>query len=263
MNRGPDGIARPALGTAPGPAGVDERTRSTSPTNEVAPVAVAQGPTGPKRWETALYRVVRAVLLAFGRAAFRIRLEGREHIPAEGPFILSPIHRSNLDFLIVLICTKRRMRYLAKNTLWKPGWGRLFSALGGIPVARGTADRKALRTCIQVVEAGEPLVMFPEGTRQHGPKVSEMFDGPAYVQLRTGAPIVPVGIGGSEAAMPKGSKLVRPHKVTVIVGSPLTAPQVEEPKARRSSVRQQTARLGAEVQHLFDRAQRQAGTPNT
>src|SRR4029078_13719671 len=118
------------------------------------------------------------------------------------PFILAPIHRSNLDFLMVLVCTRRRMRYLAKDSLWKPGWGQRFSALGGIPVARGSADREALRTCIEVIESGEALVIFPEGTRQHGPTICELFDGPAYVQSRTGAPIVPVGIGGSEAAMP-------------------------------------------------------------
>ena len=69
-----------------------------------------------------------------------------------------------------------------------------------------------------VIERGEPLVMFPEGTRQSGPEIAELFDGPAYVACRTGAPIVPVGMGGTEAAMPKGSKFLRPVKMVIVIG---------------------------------------------
>ena len=97
------------------------------------------------RQEILLYRVFRAVLLGFAKVWFRLRVENAEKVPATGAFILAPIHRSNLDFLVVLAVTKRRMRYLAKDSLWKPGWGKLFTALGGIPVARGSADREALR----------------------------------------------------------------------------------------------------------------------
>jgi 1-acyl-sn-glycerol-3-phosphate acyltransferase len=215
----------------------------------------------PTLGQRVLYRFVRAALLAFAKVYFRLSVEGRDKVPDE-PFILSPIHRSNLDFLVVLTCTPRRMRYLAKDTLWKPGFRTLFTALGGIPVARGTADREALHTCIEVLGNGESLVIFPEGTRQTGPEICPLFDGPAYVQSRTGAPIVPVGIGGSEAAMPKGAKFLKPHKIHLVIGDPLPAPHAEGAKARRSSVRPQTEALGREIQLLFDEAQRQAGTPN-
>lgn len=216
----------------------------------------------PTPFTPALYRVVRVALVAFARVWFRIRAEGVGHVPRDRPFILAPVHRSNLDFLLVLVCARQPMRFLAKDTLWRPGWGRLWNRLGAIPVARGTADRDALRACIEVIEGGDPLVMFPEGTRQHGPEVQPLFDGPAYVQARTGVPIVPVGIGGSEAAMPRGAKLIRPHRVRVVVGPPLEAPVVDGPRARRSAIREQTARLKVVVQELFDRAQEQAGTPN-
>ncbi len=216
----------------------------------------------PTRGELLLYRIFRGALLGFGKVWFRLRVEGAENVPESGAFILSPIHRSNIDFLIALAVTKRRMRYLAKDTLWKPGWAKLFTALGGIPVARGTADRDALRACIEVIERGEPLVMFPEGTRQFGPEVSEFFDGPAFVQSRTGVPIIPAGIGGSAAAMPKGSKFVKPHKVVMVLGEPLTPSETVGPKARRSAIKAQTATLSERVQELFDEAQRQAGTPN-
>lgn len=216
----------------------------------------------PTSFERALYGFCRVSLLGLGRLWCRIRVDGLQHVPAEGPFILAPVHRSNLDFLVVLICAKRRMRYLAKDSLWKPGFGRLWSALGGIPVARGSADRAALQACIDVIEAGEPLVMFPEGTRQFGPVVYELFDGPAFVQSRTGVPIVPVGIGGSDAAMPKGAKWIRPHAIRVVVGAPLLAAVAEGAKARRSAIRAQTALLRERVQELFDDAQRRAGTAN-
>lgn len=214
--------------------------------------------------ELRFYAIVRAALLLLCRIWFRVRSTGTEHVPAEGPFILAPVHRSNLDFALVLVCTRRRMRYLAKDTLWKGGgfWAKVFTALGGIPVARGTADREALRTCIEVLEAGEPLVIFPEGTRQHGPVVHPLFEGPAFVQSRTGVPIIPVGIGGSEAAMPKGSKMIWPKRAAVVVGPALEAPEADGPKARREAVHARTAELAEVLQALFDDAQQRAGTPN-
>ena len=214
------------------------------------------------RFERAFYAVVRLLLLGFARAWFRLSARGKEHVPAEGAFIFAPVHRSNLDFLLLLLLTKRRIRYLAKDSLFTGVWDKIFTALGAIPVARGTADRDALSTCITVARAGDPLVIFPEGTRQFGPEVQELFDGAAFVQSRTGVPIVPVGIGGSEAAMPKGAKFIKPHKVCLVVGPPLVAPDVEGSKARRTAIRARTTELHAVVQDLFDQAQRDAGTPN-
>ena len=214
------------------------------------------------RFELALFAFVRAVLVGFGRVWFRVSARGREHVPAEGAFILALVHRSNIDFLLVLICTRRRIRFLAKDTLFVGFWDKLFTALGGIPVARGTADREALQTCIAVVQAGEPLVVFPEGTRQFGPVVQEFFDGAAFIQSRTGVPIVPVGIGGSETAMPKGAKFIKPHRVRLVIGPPLLATEAEGPKAKRAAIKARTAELHDVIQELFDQAQMAAGTPN-
>lgn len=215
-----------------------------------------------KRWELVFFSVIRALLLGFGRLWFRVSARGLENVPKDGPFIIAPVHRSNLDFLMVLVTTKRRIRFLSKDTVFKGVWAHIFGALGGIPVARGTADREALQACIAVIEGGEPLVVFPEGTRQSGPVVQEFFDGAAFIQSRTGVPILPVGIGGSEAAMPKGAKFIKPHKVRLVVGPVLPAPQVEGPKARRASIKTQTAALHEVIQDLFDQAQIEAGTPN-
>lgn len=216
----------------------------------------------PKRWEVALYVVIRLVLVGFARAWFRLGVRGKEHVPTEGSFIFAPVHRSNIDFLLLLICTKRRIRYLSKDTIFTGVWDTIFTALGAIPVVRGTADREALQTCVTVAKAGDPLVIFPEGARQHGPEVQELFDGAAFVQSRTGVPIIPVGIGGSEPAMPKGATFIRPHKVCLVVGPAIPAPETDGPKARRAAIKTTTASLHGTLQDLFDQAQVDAGTPN-
>ena len=209
------------------------------------------------RADLVFYRAVRALVVGFCRLFWRLSVDGLEHVPREGPFVLAPVHRSNIDTLVVAKVTTRRLRYMGKDSLWKFAWlGKVLSALGAFPVHRGSADREALRRCIEVIQGGEPLVIFPEGTRQSGPVVQPLFEGAAYVATRTGVPIVPVGIGGSEAAMPKGSKLLRPVKVHVLVGEPLyPAPPGPSGRAPRSAVHDLTKQLAERLQELFDRAQ--------
>lgn len=215
----------------------------------------------PARWELLLYRTIRVVVLAFCKLFWRLEVHGAEHLPTTQPFILAPSHRSNIDSPVVGVITKRRMRFMAKKEMWKVAWaGKLWVAIGAFPVDRGTADREALRTCEAVIEGGEPLVMFPEGSRQSGPVIQPLFDGPAFVAARTGAPIVPVGIGGAEGAMPAGSKFLKPVKLVVVIGPPLAPPQAEDgKKPSRRAVKEKTAELHAAVQVLFDEAQKRAG----
>ena len=111
-----------------------------------------------------------------------------------------------------------------------------------------------------MLEQGEPLVLFPEGERKSGPLVQPLFDGAAFVAVKAGVPIVPVGIGGSERAMPKGAKFISPRKVHVAIGSPLQTTTVTgSPKAQRDAARQVTIELHAELQRLFDIAQARVG----
>jgi 1-acyl-sn-glycerol-3-phosphate acyltransferase len=206
-----------------------------------------------------VYTVCRTLIVWVGTVLFRVRVEGREHFPRRGACVVAPVHRSNLDTPILGFVTRRRLRFMGKDSLWrrKPSaW--LLSALGGFPVVRGTADRDALRACQAVLERGEPLVMFPEGTRQSGPTVHELFDGPAFVAARTGAPIVPIGIGGSERVMPKGSKLIRPKKIVIIIGEPIVPPP-SEGRVPRRVVGELSDRLHATLQQLFDEADTKAG----
>ena len=213
-------------------------------------------------FDRALYRVLRALILGFSRVFWRLRIVGAENLPRSGPYVVAPVHRSNIDTPLIALITSRRLRFMGKDSLWKSSvTGRLFSALGGFPVHRGSADRDALRRCIEVIEGGEPLVLFPEGTRQSGPLVQDLFEGAAYVAARTGVPVVPVGIGGSEAAMPKGAKGLRPVRIAIVVGRPIAPPagEGEAKRASRRAIREMTIRLREEIQARFDEAQVIAG----
>jgi len=216
----------------------------------------------PKRWELVVYRVAHALVAAVARVYWRLRIEGAENVPASGPFIIAPVHRSNVDSFLAGLITKRRLRFMAKDSLWKSGLlGRVVETFGGFPVRRGSADREALRITSEVIRNGEPLVMFPEGTRKEGPVIEHVFDGPAYVAARTGVPIVPVGIGGSAKAMPRGAKLLYPARVHVIVGEPIVpAPVPEGGRVARSTVRDLSERLRKELQRLFDEAESRVDT---
>jgi 1-acyl-sn-glycerol-3-phosphate acyltransferase len=189
---------------------------------------------------------------------------GKHNIPKNGAFLLAPIHRSNIDTPLAAAVTVRRMRFMGKDSIWKfkpIGW--IISSLGAFPVTRGSADREALKRCIAVLEAGEPLVLFPEGTRQSGPLVQPLFDGAAYVAVKAGVPIIPVGIGGSEGVMPKGSKMIYPRKCVVVIGEPIVATADESGRIPRSAVKEITVQLATDLQRLFNEAQQLAGTPNT
>jgi 1-acyl-sn-glycerol-3-phosphate acyltransferase len=217
--------------------------------------------TGNKIVDRVAYKTVRFIVTSFCRTWCRMTIEGRENVPATGTFLLAPTHRSILDTPIASGVTRRRMRFMGADKYWKNNaFGRLLTALGGFPVTRGTADREALKRCIAVLEQGEPLVLFPEGERKSGPLVQPLFDGATFIAVKAGVPIVPVGIGGSERAMPKGAKFIRPRKVHVVVGKPLqTASVTGSPKTQRDAARQLTTELHAELQRLFDLAQARLG----
>ncbi|MEO5723138.1 MAG: lysophospholipid acyltransferase family protein [Ilumatobacteraceae bacterium] len=207
-----------------------------------------------------MYSTVRNILTVWLRVWCREAIEGRENIPVSGPFILAPVHRSILDTPISSTLTRRRLRFMGKDSMWRTKFGNWFlSALGAFPVSRGTADREALKRCIQVLQGGEPLVLFPEGERKAGPIVRPLFDGAAYVAVKAGVPIVPVGIGGSERVMPKGSRFIYPRKLVVVIGKPIEVPTDGSGRAPRAIVREITEQLHESLQQLLDSAQVRAG----
>jgi 1-acyl-sn-glycerol-3-phosphate acyltransferase len=244
----PESAAAREIELAPGPIERDE------------PARVPAVDVHPPRWfEKGTYTALSGLFHGLAKLYFRLEVRGREHLPPQ-PYVVAPVHRSNLDFILVSCIHSTRMRYMGKASIWKyPTLGRFFSMLGAFPVHRGTADRESLRTCMRIIENGESLVMFPEGTRREGPKVAELFDGPAFVAARTGVPMVPIGIGGSAQAMPLGAKFVRPHKIVLVIGEPVTPPVGDGTgRVKRRVVREMTEQLAIDLQAVYDEARRRA-----
>jgi 1-acyl-sn-glycerol-3-phosphate acyltransferase len=242
--------ADPTARGDPGAGRVDD------PGDSRRPAVPAAGLEPPTAGQLAFYGAVRALVSSFCYLFWQVRVEGWENVPDTGPFVLAPVHRSNVDTALMACVARRRMRFLGKDTVWKFRWSAwLFTALGGIPVHRGTVDRDALRHCEQAIGGGEPIVIFPEGTRRSGPAVQDLFDGAAFIAVRTGTPIVPVGIGGSAQAMPKGSRRLHPVPIRLVIGPPIPAPGPEPGGGTRRQTHALTARLQETLQDLFDRAE--------
>jgi 1-acyl-sn-glycerol-3-phosphate acyltransferase len=205
------------------------------------------------------YRFARAVVLSVFKVVFRVRVIGREHVPSDGVYIVAPSHRSIFDIPFAAFVSKRRIRFMAKDDLFSTRFGSwLFAKLGAIKVHRESTDRAALRASQQALEEGEPLAIFPEGTRRTGPAVEDLFDGVGYLALKLGVPILPVGIGGTEQILPSGKIFPRIHKVAIVIAPPISSPAAGNVR-KRSEIAAVTATLQAELQRAFDEAMRQAG----
>jgi len=187
-------------------------------------VAEREAARRPSRAALVFYGACRVVAVGLSRALFPGRVVGLEQLPKRGPYILAPVHRSNIDWLVVARLTRRRFRYIVKAEVWRAGpVGRFIELLGAFPVHREAADRESLQRCLAVLAGGEPLVLFPEGTRREGVEVTDLREGAAYLALRAGVPIVPVGLAGTDRAMPRGAKRFHPTHVMIVVGAPLNA----------------------------------------
>lgn len=217
------------------------------------------------RGAVVLYSLCRRALWMVMGSYLRLRRRNHRRMP-EGAVILAPAgHRSNLDTPLVGTAASRRLNYMAKGSLFKsPMWTRFLRAVGGFPTERDRLDRRALSCAREVLDRGEALVVFPEGERKSGPRVQPLFEGPVWLSVMTGAPILPLGIGGSERAMPKGALLPRFHRVRVIFGELIPPPT---PLGGRRTVTaaqraEATAELRETLQELFDEAQSWARSPN-
>jgi cytidylate kinase len=209
----------------------------------------------PTRFERALWTFVRTTMVGLCKVFFRLTLEGLEHVPHTGAYLVAATHRSNVDSFVIAGITKRRIRFLGKDSLFKYQFlVPLWHAMGGIKVVRGATDRESMRICMAAMAAGEPLAVYPEGKRKEGLIVEDLFDGPAFMAVKAGVPILPIGIGGSANAMGTGHKFPRPKKIHVVVGPLINNPPAKT-SAGRSTVRALTAELQTELQRLFDVAQ--------
>jgi len=157
---------------------------------EAADASLASAPGRHQAFEieprkTALYQIERGIFVSALWAWFRPKVLGKEHVPATGPVILAPVHRSFADFGFAAFCTKRKLFFMTKDELWKNKWlGRLLLSVGAFPVHRESADREAFQRAEEVLKKGSVLVLFPEGTRREGPVIADLMEGAAFRRRR-------------------------------------------------------------------------------
>jgi len=210
---------------------------------------------------TLQYRLLRIAVHFINMVLFRTSVSPKGLVPAEGPVIIAPVHRSLVDFFVASEVCDRKLHYMAKDSLWKNSTlAKILPSLGAFPVHRESADREALRRAQRVLEAGEVLILFPEGERRSGPVIEDLHEGVAFLAARTGATVIPVGIGGSASVMPKGSKILRPRHIHLEVGQPIAPPERSgSGRVPRSRIHLLTEQLTVALQELYDRSVESTG----
>jgi 1-acyl-sn-glycerol-3-phosphate acyltransferase len=139
------------------------------------------------------------------RTVWTASVSGTEHVPSSGGYILASNHLSMIDPLVVGAFIPRRVRFMAKSELWRtPVLRTWLDLVGAFPVRRGESDMNAIKTAIRLLEAGEVVGIFPQGTRQRADTPIEAERGVALIALRSGAPVLPAAIWGSDQAVPVG-----------------------------------------------------------
>jgi 1-acyl-sn-glycerol-3-phosphate acyltransferase len=175
-----------------------------------------------------IYRLSRLLVRIILRTVFmRLEVRGKVNTPRTGPLVVCSNHVHNFDPVVVGAAVPRALLYMAKKELFTvPGLRQLIRFYGAFPIDRGTADRAALRYAVHAVEEGFALLMFPEGTRSVTGRIEHVLPGAAFVTLRTGAPVLPVAVTGTQA-LPFDSKSAKSGKkrqfrprVTVTIGEP-------------------------------------------
>ena len=177
-----------------------------------------------------LYYLVRLLLVPIFLVYFRLQREGREHTRHTGGMIVAANHRSFLDPFVIgaLLPWRRRLQFVAKVELFEKRWqGWLLSRLGAFPIRRGQSDETAMETARLIVARGGTVIIFPEGTRHRTGSLARPKRGVGRLALETGVAVLPVAVVGTEHVR-RGWR-IRPRKVRLRAGPPLTFPRTERP----------------------------------
>jgi 1-acyl-sn-glycerol-3-phosphate acyltransferase len=157
------------------------------------------------------------------------------NIPREGAFILASNHISNLDPVVLGICSVRRINFMAKIELFKGALGFFLSRLGAFPVKRGEADLGAMKEALKRLKNGRVVLIFVEGTRRIGNEPSKAQAGAGFLAMKSGVPIVPVYVKGTNQVMAPGTKFLKRGPLSATFGEPFfvnDAPSYEEASQR-------------------------------
>ncbi|MDQ1073830.1 1-acyl-sn-glycerol-3-phosphate acyltransferase [Microbacterium testaceum] len=182
----------------------------------------AETPAAVPQQMGATYVLGRSLIAPLARAVYRPRVEGRENVPRTGPVIFASNHLSFIDSIAIPVAAPRPVHFMAKSAYFEKWASRqFFTAIGAIPVERG-AGQKALDALEQqraLLEDGRAVALYPEGTRSLDGRLYKGRTGVAFLALQTGAPVVPVGLIGTDKVMPVGAKIpTTKERITVRFG---------------------------------------------
>jgi 1-acyl-sn-glycerol-3-phosphate acyltransferase len=180
-----------------------------------------------------LYQRLRLVVGWLCQRLYRLEVEGASNIPRTGGCLLAANHESSIDPALVALTTDRPIHFLARAELWQPGLRRLLDSLGAIPVRRGQGDRRAIRRARRLLQAGELVAIFPQGTVLRF-RNRRFRRGAARLALTTGAPLVPIRLFGTAAAFSILPPRIGFPKLRVVVGEPLVVER-QEPNMEAAS----------------------------
>jgi 1-acyl-sn-glycerol-3-phosphate acyltransferase len=200
------------------------------------------------------YEIAKALTAPARRLLVRLRVEGVEHLPVDGPAIVAANHLSFFDSVLLMFSLPRQVCMLGKaeyTDRWLTRW--LFCGAGMIPVRRENPGdtAHALDQVRAVLEGGNAVGVFPEGTRSRDGKLHKGHSGAAHLALVTGAPLVPVGLEGTDGILPSGKRIVRPFRTaTVRIGRPIDPAAMGFTRSTNRARREITAELMKRIRIL-------------
>ena len=198
-----------------------------------------------------MYYLSRAVLRLIFRILGGLTAVGAENIPKTGGVILAPNHISYFDPPAVGCSMSRQVHYMAKEELFRvPILSAWMHSVGSFPVRRGTADRRALKRAIELLNEGKVVCIFPEGTRSPDGKLQDPELGIGLIALKSRAPVVPALVIGTDKALPPDSKRLHFHPIRIIYGRPLTFPDLYEARESRQVLEEVGRRVMAAIADL-------------
>jgi len=196
-----------------------------------------------------VYRSLRLIARMLCVLWFRIRVEGRHHVPSQGGGMLLSTHQSGLDPILVGLACNRNLNFLARSTLFKnPAFSFFLKIVDSIEIDRERGGLSGLREMLSRLRSGKVVLLFPEGTRTQDGSIGIVKPGFFPIAKRSDVPLIPVAIVGAFECMPKGSKWIFPKPIAVVFGKPIP------PEDYRNWTEEQAVRaIAASLGDLYQR----------